>query len=77
MAHGNKRLKKDQGPNRVNCASPMNKLDKDLFAPGLGAVILLAIILIHLAGMIWNKQVPDILSNAFLIVLGYFFGKAE
>lgn len=52
-------------------------LKKDLVATVIGAVLLLIIVLAYSIGMLIKVEYPVILSDAFLLILGFFFGASK
>jgi Fe2+ transport system protein B len=59
-----------------NTANLLNKLlEKEVVATLIGAVLLLMLIIIFAKAMISGIPTSDILNNAFLLILGYFFGQ--
>jgi len=52
-------------------------LERESVATIIGAVLLLALVTALVVAMFTKTVVPDLLSNAFLIILGYFFGQAS
>ena len=51
-------------------------LQRESMATLIGAVLLILITLTLISFNIFNKEAADILNNAFLVILGYFFGQA-
>jgi hypothetical protein len=57
-------------------ANFLNQLiQKEVVATLIGAVLLLMLIIIFAKAMISGIPTSDILNNAFLLILGYFFGQ--
>lgn len=52
-------------------------LERESVATVLGAILLLALVITLIVAMFTKTTVPDLVSNAFLIILGYFFGQAS
>lgn len=51
-------------------------LERESIASIMGAILMLFITLAIIMGMFTGKAAPDILGNAFLVILGYFFGQS-
>jgi uncharacterized membrane protein len=43
----------------------------------IGAVLLVVLTVVLVIAMFTRTTVPELISNAFLIILGYFFGQAS
>lgn len=52
-------------------------LERQSVATIVGAVLLIAIFAFIAASSTAGKVVPELISNAFLVILGYFFGQAK
>lgn len=50
-------------------------LTRDTIAALIGAVMLIGLAGVIVFGMIRKIEVPEVLTNAFLLILGYFFGR--
>lgn len=50
-------------------------LEKESVATIIGALLLIIITLSELICVFWNIKPSDIVNNAFLLILGYFFGQ--
>jgi hypothetical protein len=64
----------EQSRNRANILSQY--LQKDLVATTVGAILLIILVMAYAMAMFLDVESPDILNNAFLLILGYFFGQA-
>jgi len=51
-------------------------LERESAATILGGILLLIIIVAHVTAIFSKFSIPEILNNAFLIILGYFFGQS-
>jgi len=51
-------------------------LERESAATILGGVLLLIILVAHVTAIFSKFSIPEILNNAFLIILGYFFGQS-
>lgn len=51
-------------------------LEKESMASILGGFLLLSILIAQLVSLFQKLEVPDILNNSFLVILGYFFGQS-
>ena len=51
-------------------------LERESVASVVGALLLLALAATLIIGMFTHVTAPDIVANAFLLILGYFFGQA-
>lgn len=51
-------------------------LERESASTILGGILLLVIIAAHIIAIFSKFSVPEILNNAFLIILGYFFGQS-
>ena len=51
-------------------------LARESVASIIGGVLLVLITIILLIAMFFKLTIPDIISNSFLVILGYFFGQA-
>lgn len=51
-------------------------LERESIASIMGALLMLFITLAIIIGMFTGIAAPDILGNAFLVILGYFFGQS-
>jgi len=51
-------------------------LERESAATIIGGILLLIIILAHVIAIFSKFSIPEILNNAFLIILGYFFGQS-
>lgn len=51
-------------------------LERESAATILGGVLLLIIMVAHVTAIFSKFSIPEILNNAFLIILGYFFGQS-
>jgi hypothetical protein len=52
-------------------------LERQSVATIVGAVLLIAIFALIAVSSAFNTSVPELISNAFLVILGYFFGQAK
>ncbi|WP_432830683.1 hypothetical protein [Dactylosporangium sp. CA-092794] len=50
-------------------------LEREPVAALIGAIILVAIAVALIVGMFAKVAVPEVLANAFLVILGFFFGQ--
>lgn len=51
-------------------------LERESAATILGGILLLIILVAHVTAIFSKFSMPEILNNAFLIILGYFFGQS-
>jgi hypothetical protein len=51
-------------------------LERESVATIVGGMLLVLVTLFMIVVTIWNMKALDILSNAFLVILGYFFGQS-
>lgn len=51
-------------------------LERESAATMLGGFLLLIILIVHVTAIFAKFSMPEILNNAFLIILGYFFGQS-
>lgn len=51
-------------------------LERESIASVVGAVLMLGLALTLIIGMFAHVAAPDVIANAFLLILGYFFGQA-
>lgn len=51
-------------------------LERESAATIIGGILLLIIIVAHVTAIFSKFSIPEILNNAFLIILGYFFGQS-
>jgi len=51
-------------------------LERESAATILGGILLLIILVAHVTAIFSKFSIPEILNNAFLIILGYFFGQS-
>jgi hypothetical protein len=51
-------------------------LERESAATIIGGILLLIIIVAHITAIFSKFSIPEILNNAFLIILGYFFGQS-
>lgn len=51
-------------------------LERESAATILGGILLFIILVTHVAAIFAKFSIPEILNNAFLIILGYFFGQS-
>jgi hypothetical protein len=51
-------------------------LERESAATLLGGFLLLVIVIAHVTAIFSKFPIPEILNNAFLIILGYFFGQS-
>jgi uncharacterized membrane protein len=50
-------------------------IEREPMATIIGALILLALVAALIIGMFTHTAVPSVITNAFLLILGYFFGQ--
>ncbi len=50
-------------------------VERESMASIVGAILLLALAVVLAVGMFTHTAPPDVIANAFLLVLGYFFGQ--
>lgn len=51
-------------------------LERESAATIIGGILLIIIIVAHITAIFSRLSIPEILNNAFLIILGYFFGQS-
>ena len=51
-------------------------LERQSVATMIGAFLLVAMFVFIVISTVLGKRVPELVSNAFLVILGYFFGNA-
>ena len=51
-------------------------LERESAATILGGILLFIILITHVTAIFAKFSIPEILNNAFLIILGYFFGQS-
>jgi ABC-type Fe3+-siderophore transport system permease subunit len=51
-------------------------LERESVATIVGALLLIVIVLLQAVILIFGVEMPEMLNNAFLVILGYFFGQA-
>ena len=51
-------------------------LERESAATILGGIFLCIILVVHVTAVFSKFAIPEILNNAFLIILGYFFGQS-
>ncbi len=51
-------------------------LERESAATIIGIILLIIIVLAHVVSLAFTLSIPEILNSAFLIILGYFFGKS-
>jgi len=51
-------------------------LERESAATIIGGILLLIILIAHIFAIFCKFSIPEILNNAFLIILGYFFGQS-
>ena len=54
----------------------LSLLERESAATILGGFLLLIILIVHVTAIFAKFSMPEILNNAFLIILGYFFGQS-
>lgn len=67
-------LKTRQGKARAQ--SFQSYLKRDTIATLIGAILLVVLTLVLILAAFTGHQMPEILNNSFLIILGYFFGQS-
>ncbi|MBD2103593.1 hypothetical protein [Leptolyngbya sp. FACHB-261] len=87
-----KEVEQEQNQERVKSQADLAKLNIELFerrskvwftlleresaATILGGILLFIILIAHVTAIFTKFSIPEILNNAFLIILGYFFGQS-
>jgi hypothetical protein len=87
-----KEVEKEQNQERAKSQAELAKLNIELFerrskvwftlleresaATILGGILLLIVLVAQVAAIFTKFTIPEILNNAFLIILGYFFGQS-
>jgi len=88
-----KEVEQEQNVERIKSQADLAKLNVELFerksrvwftlleresaATILGGIILFAILIAQMTAIFTKSTIPEIFNNAFLIILGYFFGQSN
>jgi Skp family chaperone for outer membrane proteins len=54
----------------------LSMIERESVATIVGALLLLIIVFLQAVILIFGVEMPEMLNNAFLVILGYFFGQA-
>jgi hypothetical protein len=81
LAQDQEKLREQRDLDRLTILEKQSKiwlsfLERESVATVVGALLLIIIPLTQIVIMLLGRQVPDILSNSFLVLLGYFFGQS-